>query len=214
MNASIASLRQEYASEVLLEHTTKDHPIDQFRVWWQQVIQSQISEPNAMTLATASAAGLPAARIVLLKDFDENGFTFFTNYNSNKAVQLQENPKASLVFFWKELERQVRITGTVSKTPEQVSDQYFNSRPRGSRLGAWASPQSQVISGRNWLDEHYITVAKEFEQKEITRPSNWGGFTVQPFVMEFWQGRPSRLHDRVQYTLQQNGTWQKERLAP
>lgn len=214
MTPEIANLRQEYAAQVLLEKDIAPHPITQFKTWWQQVLNSKITEPNAMTLATASADGVPAARIVLLKDFDNNGFVFYTNYQSYKGMQLEENPKACLVFFWKELERQVRVVGLVSKVASEESDAYFHSRPEGSQLGAWTSPQSQVIENREWLDLKYQEVVKQRGGKTIERPSHWGGYVVKPVIMEFWQGRPSRLHDRIQYTLQENGDWKIERLAP
>ncbi|HYK55368.1 MAG TPA: pyridoxamine 5'-phosphate oxidase [Flavisolibacter sp.] len=215
MNPSIADLRQDYSSQSLLETDVAPDPIVQFDKWWQQALASEIMEPNAMTLATASSDGMPSARIVLLKGFDQSGFVFFTNYKSYKGMQLEENPKACLVFFWKELERQVRIVGIVKKLSEKDSDEYFHSRPIGSRLGAWASPQSQVIESRNWLDNHYLEVASQFKEEEkIQRPPHWGGYIVQPVIIEFWQGRPSRLHDRMQYTLQENGSWKIERLAP
>ena len=214
MNASIADIRKEYAALSLLESDVAPDPVTQFGTWWQQALNSQVLEPNAMTLATASADGLPAARIVLLKDYTPEGFVFFTNYKSFKAMHLDENPKACLVFFWPELERQVRITGLVKKVADAASDAYFNSRPEGSRIGAWASPQSQVVPGREWLDEQWAQKRKEFDGKEITRPQHWGGYLVQPVVVEFWQGRPSRLHDRIQYSMQENGSWKTERLAP
>lgn len=214
MMSSIADLRREYSSQSLLENDVAQNPIDQFGRWWQQAVQAEIEEPNAMTLATASADGMPSARIVLLKGFNKEGFIFFTNYNSYKGQQLEENPKACLVFFWKELERQVRIVGLVNKLPANESDDYFHSRPVGSQLGAVASPQSQVIENRNWLDEHYYKIAEQLKEKEIERPSHWGGYAVQPVIIEFWQGRPSRLHDRIQYSLQENGEWKIERLAP
>lgn len=214
MKSSIAALRNEYASQVLLETDLAPDPISQFSKWWQQVIETEIYEANAMTLATSSSDGLPSARIVLLKGFDENGFVFFTNYKSYKAMQLEENPKACLVFFWKELERQVRIVGLVKRVSEKESDDYFVSRPVGSRIGAWTSPQSQVITDRNWLDNKYLQVAEQFKEKDIERPEFWGGYVVQPVIVEFWQGRPSRLHDRIQYSLDENGGWMVERLAP
>jgi pyridoxamine 5'-phosphate oxidase len=213
MNAEIANLRLEYSQQSLLESDVAGHPVDQFHTWWQQAVDSKIVEPNAMTLATASCDGLPSARIVLLKKFDQRGFVFYTNYRSYKGLQLEENPKASLLFFWKELERQVRIVGLVSKVPAAESDQYFESRPAGSRIGAIASPQSQVIDDRAWLDDAYAK-ATEGNSGNIKRPEHWGGYLVQPVVMEFWQGRPSRLHDRIQYTLEERGEWKMERLAP
>lgn len=214
MNSSIADLRKEYSSESLLETDVEASPIDQFEKWWTQAINSQVDEANAMTLATASADGMPSARIVLLKNFDKSGFVFFTNYESFKGMQLDENPKACLVFFWRELERQVRITGLVKKVPEKESDEYFLSRPQGSQVGAWTSPQSQVIEDRQWLDDRYVKLSEEFQHKALKRPPYWGGYVVTPVIIEFWQGRPSRLHDRIQYTLQEDGSWKIERLAP
>jgi pyridoxamine 5'-phosphate oxidase len=214
MKPSIADLRKEYATQILLEKDVNSHPIEQFSVWWDQAIESKIEEANAMTLATASTDGVPSARIVLLKSFDEKGFVFFTNYKSFKGMQLEENPKACLVFFWKELERQVRILGLVEKVNNEENNAYFNSRPVGSRIGAWTSPQSQVIVDRTWLDNRYLQVAEQFREKEIERPGHWGGYLVKPVVIEFWQGRPSRLHDRIQYSLEENGSWKIERLAP
>ena len=214
MNHAIADLRKEYASAQLLESDVAADPIEQFEKWWHQAISAQIIEANAMTLATASADGLPSARIVLLKGFDKQGFVFFTNYQSYKALQLEANPKACLVFFWKELERQIRIVGLVKKSPSSQSDQYYHSRPKGSRIGAWASPQSQVIESRSWLDQQFRKLEEDFNDQEIQRPPHWGGYMVQPVIIEFWQGRPGRMHDRIQYTLQDNASWKIERLAP
>jgi pyridoxamine 5'-phosphate oxidase len=157
---------------------------------------------------------MPDARIVLLKGFDEKGFAFYTNYNSIKGQQLLENPRATLVFFWKELERQVRISGLVSLAPANMSDDYFNSRPESSRIGAWASPQSEPIDNREWLEENEQRIKELWTGNKIPRPGHWGGYVVKPVKMEFWQGRPSRLHDRIQYSLQNNGAWKIERLAP
>jgi pyridoxamine 5'-phosphate oxidase len=214
MTPSIADIRKDYAARSLHESDVAADPIAQFDTWWQQVINSQVQEPNAMTVATASADGLPAARVILLKGFSKEGFVFFTNYNSFKSMHLAENPKACLVFFWPELERQVRITGVVKKVPAAESDAYFYSRPEGSRIGAWASQQSSVVASREWLDEQYAQKSAEFAGREIPRPPYWGGYLVQPVVVEFWQGRPSRLHDRLQYTLQESGSWKIERLSP
>lgn len=214
MHSSIADIRKEYSLQRLSEKDVDADPVLQFKKWWDHVITSVVEEPNAMTLATASKDAVPSARIVLLKDFNEKGFVFFTNYNSHKGQQLLENPKASLVFFWKELERQVRISGSVSKLSDSESDEYYDSRPEESRIGAWVSPQSQVIKDRNWLDERFKTLYTEMKGTAIKRPSYWGGFIVTPIIIEFWQGRISRLHDRIQYSLQENGTWKIQRLAP
>jgi pyridoxamine 5'-phosphate oxidase len=214
MSSTIADIRKDYMLRSLLEKDVDANAFRQFDKWWQEAIHSEIDEVNAMTLATASADGIPAARIVLLKGYDERGFVFFTNYDSFKGLQLAENPRACLVFFWKELERQIRITGLVEKVSEEESDIYFNSRPEGSRIGAWASPQSQVIESREWLEEREKTLAKDFTGKTLKRPAHWGGYRVKPICIEFWQGRPSRLHDRIQYSLQGDNTWKIERLAP
>ena len=212
--ASLANLRKEYQQQAFNKEDAAENAIEQFERWWQDAVKSEIDEVNAMTLATASADGLPTARIVLLKGYSENGFHFYTNYDSYKGRQLQENPRACLVFFWKELDRQIRITGLVEKLTEKESNDYFRIRPHGSRIGAWASPQSMVIESSEWL----MNKAKEYEEKfsdsEIPRPLNWGGYLVKPVTLEFWQGRPDRLHDRLLYSLLENGTWTIERLAP
>lgn len=214
MQQSIAELRKNYSQKTLSESDVAPDPIRQFDVWWKEAVASTIDEPNAMTLATSSADGVPAARIVLLKGFDQDGFSFYTNYNSYKGQQLAENPKACLLFFWKELERQVRITGLVSIANNKQSDEYFNSRPEGSRIGAIVSPQSQVIESREWLDQQYGKMKQQLEGNTIERPTYWGGYVVKPVIIEFWQGRPSRLHDRIQYSLLEDGNWKIERLAP
>jgi pyridoxamine 5'-phosphate oxidase len=214
MATKIADIRKSYSQKKLSEAKANPDPLKQFAKWWKQAIKSKMEEVNAMTLATASSDGTPSARIVLLKGFDEKGFTFFTNYSSFKGQQLAENPKACLVFFWKELERQIRITGLVEKISDEANNKYFYSRPADSQLGAIASPQSQVIESRDWLNEKFELLKKETETSIIQRPSNWGGFLVKPVAIEFWQGRPGRLHDRLQYTLQKNGEWKMERLAP
>ncbi len=212
--SSLAEIRKEYKLRTLSEKEAAADALRQFSIWWDEAVHAGIEEVNAMTLATASGEGIPAARIVLLKGFDERGFVFFSNYNSFKAQQLEENPRACLVFFWKELERQVRITGLVEKTSPEESDDYFNSRPQGSRIGAWTSPQSRVISSRQWLEENEQKMQQEFKGKNIPRPDYWGGYRVRPISIEFWQGRPNRLHDRIQYTLKDDGNWLIERLAP
>jgi pyridoxamine 5'-phosphate oxidase len=212
--SSIADIRTDYKLKALTEQQAKKDPIDQFSQWWEEAIAAEIEEVNAMTLATASSTGIPDARIVLLKEYDANGFVFFTNYTSAKGQQMEENPHATLVFFWKELERQVRISGRVERVSEEESDQYYNSRPEGSRIGAWASPQSQVIESREWLDQQDQQFRELFRSKPILRPPHWGGYRVKPIRIEFWQGRSNRLHDRLYYALNQQGSWTMERLAP
>ncbi|MCO5239734.1 MAG: pyridoxamine 5'-phosphate oxidase [Chitinophagaceae bacterium] len=214
MNSEIANIRHQYAKQVLLESGAETDPMRQFGKWWQEAVHAEIDEVNAMTLATASPDGTPSARIVLLKDFSEKGFTFFTNYESYKAQQIERNPKACLVFFWKELERQIRITGSVQRAEASESNSYFNIRPEDSRIGVYTSPQSRVITSRSWIDEQFEKNKELLSGKTIQRPDYWGGYIVHPVVMEFWQGRPSRLHDRLRYTLQDNNTWKRERLAP
>ncbi len=211
---TIADIRKDYQQQSLTEKDVQQNPFNQFDSWWNEAVHAAIDEVNAMTLATASPDGIPAARIVLLKGFDPRGFVFFTNYESFKGQQLAANPRACLVFFWKELERQVRITGLVEKTSAAESDAYFNSRPESSRIGAWASPQSRIIAGREQLEENEKSVTRIFEGKPVNRPPHWGGYRVRPGTIEFWQGRPSRLHDRIQYSLQDDGSWLIERLAP
>jgi pyridoxamine 5'-phosphate oxidase len=214
MDNKISEIRKDYLQKNLSESDVNADPIQQFETWWKEAIDAKIEEINAMTLATASMEAVPSARIVLLKGFSNEGFVFFTNYNSYKGQQLSENPKACLLFFWKELERQVKITGLVTKVSDKESDMYFNSRPELSRIGAIASPQSQVIEGRQWLDEQFSRIEKEIRNKEIQRPKHWGGYIVKPVIIEFWQGRANRLHDRIQYSLNENGSWKIERLAP
>ncbi len=210
----IADIRKDYKLQSLSETDTRKDPFAQFDKWWKEVLHADITEPNAMTLATADADGMPDARIVLLKGFDEDGFTFFTNYHSAKGQQLLANPRACLVFFWKELERQVRVSGLITMASSRVSDEYFNSRPEGSRIGAWASPQSEVIDSREWLEENEKKTRDDWSVTPLIRPPHWGGYLLKPVRVEFWQGRPNRLHDRILYTLQGNGTWKIERLAP
>ncbi|MBN8720197.1 pyridoxamine 5'-phosphate oxidase [Asinibacterium sp. OR53] len=212
--SSIADIRRDYKLQSLDENDIAADPITQFTRWWEEAIASHIDEVNAMTLATVTPEGLPAARIVLLKGYDEQGFVFFTNYKSRKGMELEANPHAALVFFWKELERQVRIEGTVSKTSTAESDDYFESRPAGSRIGAWASPQSRVVANRTEIETNYSKYEQQFGYENIPRPENWGGYIVKPSVIEFWQGRGSRLHDRLRYTASGAHKWKRERLAP
>lgn len=211
---SIADIRKDYKLQTLSEADVAADPFLQFDKWWDEAVKSEIDEVNAMTLATVDAEGLPAARIVLLKGYDKNGFVFFTNYDSNKGKELAQHPNACLVFFWKEMERQVRISGTTERISTEESIAYFNSRPDGSKIGAWASPQSLAVAGQAWLKETFNYYRERFKHGEIPKPPHWGGYRVKPFKIEFWQGRPSRLHDRIQYTLQSEGGWKIERLAP
>jgi pyridoxamine 5'-phosphate oxidase len=211
---SIADLRKEYQLKSLSESDTQDDPILQFDLWWKEAIESGIEEVNAMTLATAGLDAKPTSRIVLLKGYNEQGFVFFTNYESKKGRNLNSNPYASLTFYWKELERQVRIEGHVVKTSDSESDEYFHSRPLISQLGACASPQSSVIESRDFLENRFNELSAEYEHKEIPRPMHWGGYVVNPVEIEFWQGRAGRLHDRILYSINEQKKWSKIRLAP
>jgi pyridoxamine 5'-phosphate oxidase len=212
--STIADIRKEYMLETLDEMGAEANAIRQFDKWWQEATTSTIDEINAMTLATATPDGKPSARIVLLKGYDDNGFVFFTNYESNKGKELAANPNACLVFFWKELERQVRLEGRVEKVSNEESDAYFFSRPQGSQVGAWASPQSTVIDNREVIEANVTKYTSQLELQPLQRPPHWGGYRLKPQLIEFWQGRESRLHDRLQYTLQTNDEWKIERLAP
>lgn len=210
---NLHDLRQEYSAAQLTEKDVDNDPITQFGKWFKAAVDAKLYEPNVMTLATADRFGKPTARIVLLKSFDENGFVFYTNYESKKGQDLAENPQAALVFFWPELQRQVRIEGLVSKVDGQTSADYFHSRPVGSQIGALASPQSNVLDRRESLEDKVTELTKAYLGKEIPRPLHWGGYLVEPTHLEFWQGRPSRLHDRIVYDLV-DGSWIINRLAP
>lgn len=225
MSNAIADIRKDYKLASLEEANVASNPIDQFTRWWNDAVASQIDEVNAMTLATVNPAGVPAARIVLLKGYNPEGFIFFTNYESDKGKNLAQNPNAALVFFWKELERQIRIEGTVQKVSAEESDRYFNSRPASSRIGAWASPQSAVIENRLVIEQNVERYSSIFANDSIERPDHWGGYIVKPTSIEFWQGRSSRLHDRIRYKLETSdynaatdtrtdANWKIERLAP
>ena len=211
---SIADIRKDYKLQTLNEIDIENNAINQFGKWWNDAISSQIDEVNAMTLATSTNDGKPSARIVLLKGFDERGFVFFSNYDSHKGKELVSNPQACMVFFWKELERQIRIEGVIEKVSNEESDAYFLSRPVSSQIGAWSSPQSSVILNRKVLEDNVTKYSQQFSTEQLVRPDNWGGYRLKPTLIEFWQGRSSRLHDRLQYTLQDETTWKIERLAP
>lgn len=210
---ALAALRTEYALAALGERDVAAEPIEQFRRWFAQAREAAVREPNAMTLATASPEGIPSARIVLLKGVDARGFVFFTDFRSHKGLELDANPHAALVFFWHELERQVRIRGTASHVPTAEAESYYRTRPLGSRLGAWTSHQSAVIASREVLDERLADVSRRFAGQEPPLPPHWGGYVVTPQEVEFWQGRPSRLHDRIRYR-REAGAWIVERLSP
>lgn len=209
-----ADLRREYTKASLDVSDTFENPIEQFQKWFKEAQASGVLEPNAMTLSTVSPEGKPDARIVLIKDVKEHGFSFFTNYQSRKAKDLEHNPFAALTFYWPELERQIRIEGNVEKVEAYTSDQYFKSRPRGSQIGAWASPQSQVITNRSLLEIRQREFEERFAETEVPRPEHWGGYLLKPSRIEFWQGRASRLHDRIVYEKQERGNWNRTRLAP
>ena len=210
---SIAELRREYARARLDEAHISPDPMIEFARWFAEATVAEVLEPNAMALATATREGVPSVRIVLLKGYDERGFVFFTDYRSRKGAELQENPHAALALYWAELERQVRITGTVSTVSREDSDTYFQSRPRPSRLSTWVSHQSQVIAGRSVLDQREREVRDQFPD-DVPLPPHWGGFRVWPETVEFWQGRPSRLHDRLRYVRAGENGWRVERLSP
>lgn len=214
-NQKIAALREDYRAKTLEIADVNANPFIQFKEWFQAALDSSIKEPNAMTIATVDTVGKPSARIVLLKGFDENGFIFYTNYNSKKGQDLAENPNIAAVFLWKDLERQIRIEGTAQKISQADSLNYFKSRPKGSQIGAWASPQSQVIPDRNVLEDNVQHLKEKYKTVEtLPIPPHWGGYQIQPTLIEFWQGRSSRLHDRICYTLEKNGSWEINRLAP
>jgi len=211
---AISDLRKDYTLAGLDETNSHPDPIQQFRLWFDQAVAANLPEPNAMTLATATPNGIPNARIVLLKGVDDLGFVFYTNYHSTKGQELTANPRAALVFLWTELERQVRICGDVEQVSAHESDEYFHSRPLGSRLGAWASAQSRVITDRAQLEQHLATLTETYADGNVPRPPHWGGYRVLPSTIEFWQGRSNRLHDRLLYAHQADGTWTIDRLSP
>ncbi len=213
---SVADLRRDYRSRALDEADADGDPLVQFGRWFEEALQADVLEVNAMTLATVTAEGDPAARTVLLKGYDAHGFVFFTNHDSAKGRDLATRPRAALLFFWRELERQVRITGSVSRVSDEETAAYFHSRPRESQLGAWASPQSAVIADRHVLEERYEAAAARYADPSalVPTPPYWGGYRVAPSRIEFWQGRTGRLHDRLLYTREPDGRWTRARLAP
>ncbi|MGD9561904.1 MAG: pyridoxamine 5'-phosphate oxidase [Pyrinomonadaceae bacterium] len=209
----LAALRQDYSRHELSKASVAADPFDQFSAWFSEAVSAHIFEPNAMHLGTTTAEGQPSGRTVLLKGFDASGFKFYTNYSSRKARELVANPQCYIHFFWKELERQVFIRGRASKTSEADSDEYFARRPYASQIGAWASEQSSVVESREVLENRFADLKAQYPEGSVSRPPFWGGFRVSPEAFEFWQGRPSRLHDRIHYKLE-NGVWKIERLCP
>lgn len=209
----INSLRHDFSKQTLHENEVNKEPVLQFEKWFREAVETKVNEPNAMALSTVSADHKPSTRIVLLRNFDENGFVFYTNYTSRKGEEIRQNNNAALLFFWPELERQVRIEGMLARQTAEESDLYFNARPRESKLGAWTSEQSKIIASRKVLDDTFDALSKKYPGDNIPRPPYWGGYVLQPVAMEFWQGRPGRLHDRIFYSKEGN-QWKIERLAP
>ncbi len=213
-SVNIADIREDYEREGLLESDMLQDPLMQFNQWMQGAIDAELWQPNAFTLATATKDGRPSARIVLLKEVNDEGFVFYTNYNGRKGRELAENPQAAMVFMWPDFSRQVRVNGTVKQVDAEMSDAYFAVRPKGSRLGAWASPQSQVVANRKVLEDALHTYEERYPGDDVPRPPHWGGYCLVPESIEFWQGRPSRLHDRLMYSRMADNGWKLERLAP
>lgn len=214
MTKNLSEIRQDYVRHSLRKEDVDENPIKQFQRWLTEALTAEVREATAMTVSTVSEQGLPSSRILLLKDVNDKGFTFYTNYQSNKARELEKNPAIALNFFWPELERQVNIRGTVKKVSKEESEEYFRSRPRNSQIGAWASPQSSVIASREILEEREKMLHEKFKGQDILpKPEQWGGYIVEPFQIEFWQGRASRLHDRIVYT-REDQAWKINRLAP
>ena len=213
MQKDIASIRRDYQMASLDEAASAAHPMDQFTHWWEDATTSNIDEVNAFVLSTVDANRAPASRVVLLKGYTPEGFIFFTNYDSDKGKEIAANPNVAMNFFWKELERQVRITGTIKKISAEESAEYFHSRPLGSQVGAWSSPQSQVIPNRAFLEKSFEENTEKYKEGIVPLPPHWGGYIVHPTQVEFWQGRSSRLHDRIRYSFE-NHQWSKVRLAP
>lgn len=207
------SIRHDFAKETLDEHDVIENPFFQFAKWFEEAVAAQVIDPNAMSLCSATKEGKPSARIVLLRNFSEIGFVYYSNYNSRKGSEIEENPNCALLFFWPELERQIRIEGVVQKQSSEESDLYFNSRPRESKLGAWTSEQSKKIINREVLNKEFEKISLQYPDENVPRPPHWGGYLLKPSTIEFWQGRPNRLHDRILYSME-NNNWKIERLAP
>ncbi len=212
--ADLQRLRKEYTRAGLTEADADPDPVEQFRKWFDEALAANLHEPNAMTLATATPDGRPSARVVLLKGYDERGFVFYTSYEGRKSRELEENPRCALVFYWSELERQIRIEGRAGRVSEEESDAYYGSRPRGSRLSAWVSAQSRPVEDRGALEKRLWELEAEYEGREIPRPPFWGGYRVEPEAIEFWQGRENRMHDRLLYRRLSDGGWRMQRLQP
>ncbi len=208
------TLRREYASKALPDGKLSRNPFKLFEKWFEEAVQAQVLDPHAMILSTVSSIGEPSSRVVLLRSISKKGLVFYTNYDSRKGEEMAFNKNVSLTFFWVELNRQIHVEGVATKEATKPSDKYFSSRPRESQLAAWASPQSEVIKSREDLEAAYKQQESKYKDKEVPRPPNWGGYLVKPSCIEFWQGRPNRLHDRFRYTLQTKGNWKTERLAP
>jgi pyridoxamine 5'-phosphate oxidase len=214
-NSKIEQLRKDYSAHTLEMEEVSPNPVEQFQVWFEEALNAEVPEPNAMTLSTATTNGVPSARIVLLKGVTDGSFLFYTNYNSRKGQELLANPRAALTFLWHELQRQVRIEGRVEVLPAEASTRYFQSRPKGSQIGAWASPQSTQIESREVLEKKVKQLEEDYRSADaLPKPEHWGGYRVVPNRIEFWQGRSSRLHDRIEYTLSEDGNWSLARLAP
>ena len=212
-HVNVADLRKQYTKAGLLESDLPDNPMQLFRQWFREALESEVTEPNAMALGTVTAQGTPETRMVLMKGIEEDAITFYTNYESGKASDLEKNPYASCTFWWAELERQVRISGSVEKVSENTSRDYFESRPRESQIGAWASSQSRPVSSRQELEELFSRFEKKFDGQKVPKPDHWGGYIIAIQEIEFWQGRPGRLHDRIRYSRSEEG-WNRQRLAP
>ena len=214
MQKNIADLRRDYTKATLDVTTVNPDPVVQFEIWFKEALEAQVIEPNAMNISTVNEQGKPSSRIVLLKGIENKKFVFFTNYQSRKGREIEANPACALTFFWPDLERQVRIEGVITRVDNQISEDYFKSRPKGSQIGAWASPQSTVIKDRSILEERYRQIEQKYlNEAALPKPHQWGGYGVDPFVIEFWQGRSSRMHDRIEYT-KVDGSWRIHRLAP